>query len=68
MALLTISNEDELLANFQVQLEAFNSHTYNPQEFEHILNHLGKGNTSSKSSNPRDRFAVKRDTETLYVR
>ena len=65
---VNISNEDELLANFQMQLEAFNSHTYTPQEFEQILNHLGKGNVFEKARTLRDRVAIRRDYETIYVR
>ena len=65
---VTITNEDELLGNLKTQLEAFNGHTYTDQEFEHILNHLGKGNIFEKARTLRDRFAIKRDAETLYVR
>lgn len=63
-----VTNEEELLGNLKTQLEAFNGHTYTDQEFEQILNHLGKGNVFEKARTLRDRFAIKQDSETLYVR
>jgi type I restriction enzyme R subunit len=62
-----ISSEEQVLRNLKAQLEAFNNHVYTDFEFEQILNHLGKGNVFQKAATLRDRFAIKRDDETLYV-
>lgn len=62
-----VSNEQVVLDNLKAQLEAFNNHTYTDFEFEQILNHLGKGNVFQKAATLRDRFAIKREDETLYV-
>lgn len=65
---VTIRDEDELLANLKSELEALNGHAYTDFEFDQILNHLSKGNVFEKASTLRDRFALKREDETLYVR
>ncbi len=62
-----ISNENDVLDNLKEQLEAFNNHSYSNIEFQHILNHLSKGNVYKKAAILRQRFAIKREDETLYV-
>ena len=63
-----IQDEESLLANLKDQLEKFNGTSFSQREFEHILNHLGKGNVFERAKTLRDRFALHRDDgETTYL-
>jgi type I restriction enzyme, R subunit len=51
--------------NLRAQLEKFNATTFSDTEWAQVLNHLNKGNRFDKAKTLRDRFAVKRDDETV---
>ncbi len=64
-----IHDEDGILANLKVQLEAFNDTEFSDKEFDAIHNHLAKGNVFEKAKTLRDRFQLNRDNgDSFYVR
>jgi type I restriction enzyme R subunit len=64
-----IPDGDALVSNLKSQLEAFNSTTFTPKEFDAIINHLAKGNVFEKAKTLRDRFQLtKEDGTSFYVR
>ncbi|MCP4266306.1 MAG: hypothetical protein GY777_12150, partial [Candidatus Brocadiaceae bacterium] len=65
----SIHDEDGLLSNLKIQLEAFTQTAFSDKEFGAILNHLSKGNVFAKARTIRDRFQLNRDSgESFYVR
>ncbi|WNB17550.1 type I restriction endonuclease subunit R [Marivirga arenosa] len=65
---VAITDGQALTQNLKAQLEAFNDVKLSSQEFDQILNHLGKGNVFEKAKTLRDRFAFKReDGEAVYI-
>lgn len=68
-ARIRIHDEASLLANLKQQLELFNNIQLSNREFEHILNHLAKGNVFEKAKTLHDRFQFTSDAgESVYVR
>lgn len=65
---VSVTNEEELLANLKKQLERHNKTTLDDIEFARILNHLNKGNVFEKAKILRDKYALSReDGTTKYI-
>lgn len=63
-----ISNDKELSNNLKSQLEKHNNTTFSDNEFVLIRNHLDKGNIFESAKTLRDKFALKRDDNSIkYV-
>ena len=61
-----IKNEDQLIANFKVQLEKLNKKelngtTISDEEFDRILTYLDSGSIFDKADKLRDEYTIKRD-------
>ncbi len=65
-ASVKIDDTDALIANLRTQLEKFNQTAFSDAEFSRILNHLNKGDRFAKAKTLRDRFALKRDDESVF--
>ena len=66
---IKLTNENELLENFKIQLQKLNNIIFSEREFDHICNHLDKGSIFQKSKILRDRFVIKRpNNENIYIR
>ena len=46
---IKLTNENELLENFKIQLQKLNNIIFSEREFDHICNHLDKGSIFQKS-------------------
>jgi len=65
---VVIDNEVGMLANLKSQLEIHNRLTFTNNEFSRILNHLNTGGVFERAKVLRDRFALKRDDDSVaYV-
>lgn len=65
---IKVADEKELESNLKVQIEKHNKIKLNEQEFEKVLNHLGKGNVFERAKILRDRMKLKReDGEVVYI-
>ena len=64
---IQIRNEPDLNANFKRQLELHNKTVFTDDEFERILIHLDGGSVFAKAKKLRDRYALTRNNETLYI-
>lgn len=65
---VSITTEEQLIANLKKQLEHNYNTTFSAAEFHQITNHLNKGNIFEKAHTLRNRFDVKRDDgTTLYI-
>jgi type I restriction enzyme R subunit len=65
---VVIDNEAGMLANLKKQLEVHNNLTFTNNEFSRILNHLNTGGVFERAKVLRDRFALKRDDNSVsYV-
>jgi type I restriction enzyme R subunit len=65
---VVIDNEAGMLDNLKRQLEVHNNLTFTNNEFSRILNHLNTGGVFERAKVLRDRFALKRDDESVaYV-
>jgi type I restriction enzyme R subunit len=65
---VVIDNEAGMLANLKKQLEVHNKLTFTNNEFNRILNHLNTGGVFDRAKVLRDRFALKRDDDSVaYV-
>ena len=65
---VTISNNDELLANLKAQLEKHNKITLSDNEFSKILNKLDSGNVFDRAKILRDKLLIQRDNnEPLWL-
>jgi type I restriction enzyme R subunit len=65
---VVIDNEAGMLANLKKQLEVHNNLTFTDNEFSRILNHLNTGGVFERAKVLRDRFALKRDDDSVsYV-
>jgi type I restriction enzyme R subunit len=65
---MVIDNEAGMLANLKKQLEVHNKLTFTDNEFSRILNHLNTGGVFERAKVLRDRFALKRDDDSVaYV-
>ncbi len=65
---VVIDNEAGMLANLKKQLEVHNKITFTNNEFNRILNHLNTGGVFDRAKVLRDRFALKRDDDSVaYV-
>lgn len=62
---ITIDNEAEMLANLRQQLEVHNKLFFTNNEFSRILNHLNTGGVFERAKVLRDRFALKRDDDSV---
>lgn len=65
---IKIKNEDQLNANFKIQLEKLNEKELNGkpltnEEFERILIYLDSGSIFDKAQKLRDEYTIKRDDE-----
>ena len=66
---IKLTNENELLENFKIQLQKLNNIIFSEREFDHICNHLDKGSIFQKSKILRDRYVIKRpNNENIYIR
>lgn len=64
-----ITDSAALVSNLKQQLEAFNDLKFTDKEFDHILNHLAKGNVFEKAENLRGRFQFFNEAgEPVYIR
>ncbi len=65
---VVIDNEAGMLANLKSQLEVHNKITFTNNEFNRILNHLNTGGVFDRAKVLRDRYALKRDDDSVaYV-
>jgi type I restriction enzyme R subunit len=62
---IVIDNEAGMLANLKKQLEVHNKFTFTNNEFNRILNHLNTGGVFDRAKVLRDRFALKRDDDSV---
>jgi type I restriction enzyme R subunit len=62
---VVIDNEAGMLANLKKQLAVHNNLTFTDNEFSHILNHLNSGGVFDRAKILRDRFALKRDDDSV---
>lgn len=62
---VVIDNEAGMLANLKIQLEVHNKLTFTHNEFNRILNHLNTGGVFDRAKVLRDRFALKRDDDSV---
>ncbi len=62
---MVISDAVALEANLRAQLEKFNETKFSDTEWARIENHLKKGDRFDKAKTLRDRFALKRDDESV---
>lgn len=62
---VVLADTTALTINLRLQLEKFNETTFSDSEFARILNHLNKGDRFQKAKTLRDRYALKRDDETV---
>jgi len=63
---VVISDAKALAANVRAQLEKFNETNFSDTEWARVENHLKKGDRFDKAKTLRDRFALKRDDETVF--
>lgn len=63
-----IKDESELKQNLKSQLEKFNKIDLTDEEFDRILTHLEGGSVFDKAKKLRDRYALRRDDETIYIK
>jgi type I restriction enzyme R subunit len=65
---IVLEDADALVVNLKNQLEKFNKTKFSDGEFKRILSYLNKGDRFAKAKTLRDRFLLKRDSETTsYV-
>ena len=65
---VVIDNEAGMLSNLKSQLEVHNKITFTNNEFSRILNHLNTGGVFDRAKVLRDRYALKRDDDSVaYV-
>jgi len=64
---LKISDKKGLEENLKSQIELFNKVTLSDEEFNKILLYLESGTIFDKAKKLRDKYAVKRDDETIYL-
>jgi type I restriction enzyme, R subunit len=66
---IVLEDTNAMIANLKTQLEKFNETNFSEAEFSRILNHINKGDRFQKAKTLHDRFALKRDDESVfYVR
>ena len=63
---VVIPDAEALAANVRAQLEKFNETNFSDTEWARVENHLKKGDRFDKAKTLRDRFALKRDDETVF--
>lgn len=64
---IKISDENGLKDNFKSQIERFNKIELTDEEFNKILLHLESGTIFDKAKKLRDKYALKREDEVLYI-
>jgi len=62
-----VSNEDGLKLNLKSQIERYNKIELTDDEFNKILLHLESGTIFDKAKKLRDKYALKRDDEVIYI-
>jgi type I restriction enzyme, R subunit len=62
-----INDETELNSNFRRQLELHNKIKLTDDEFDRILTHLDGGSVFAKAKKLRDKYALKREKEVIYI-
>lgn len=65
---IKIKNEDELIANFKIQLERLNKCELTDEEFNKILLFLDKGSIFDKAKKLRDHFFIDRKDNPFYIK
>lgn len=65
---IVINDEKDLNANFKRQLEKLNKISLTDDEFTRIYNHLNGGSKFDKAKKLRDRYALEREDETVYIK
>ena len=65
---INIKNEEELNANFKVQLEKLNGCELTDEEFDRVLSHLDSGSIFDKAKKLRDHFFIEREGESFFIK
>lgn len=65
---INIKNEEELNANFKVQLEKLNKCQLTDEEFNSILQHLDSGSIFDKAKKLRDHFYIEREDKSFFIK
>ena len=65
---INIKNEEELNANFKIQLEKLNRCELTDEEFNRILQYLDSGTIFDKAKKLRDRFYIEREDESFFIK
>ena len=65
---INIKNEEELNANFKVQLEKLNRRELTDEEFNRVLQYLDSGTIFDKAKKLRDHFYIERDEESFFIK
>ncbi len=63
-----IANEDELIANFRIQLEKFNNCHLTDEEFNKVLLHLDQGSIFDRAKKLRDHYFIDRKDNPFYIK
>ena len=64
---INIKNEEELNANFKVQLEKLNRRELTDEEFNRVLQYLDSGTIFDKAKKLRDHFYIEREEESFFI-
>ena len=65
---IKIRNEEELIANFKVQLERLNKCELTDEEFKKVLLFLDQGSIFDKAKKLRDHFFIDRKDNPFYIK
>ncbi len=65
---INIKNEEELNANFKVQLEKLNRCDLTDEEFNRVLQYLDSGTIFDKAKKLRDHFFIEREEESFFIK
>ena len=65
---VTIRNEDDLNANFKIQLEKLNKCSLSDEEFNKVLQYLDQGSIFDKAKKLRDYFFIERAEDSFYIK
>ena len=65
---IKIRNEDDLIANFKIQLEKLNKCKLTDEEFNKILLFLDQGSIFDKAKKLRDHFFIDRKDNPIYIK
>ncbi|MBE6494607.1 MAG: type I restriction endonuclease subunit R [Methanosphaera stadtmanae] len=65
---IKLDNEDDLNSNFKKQLEKLNNVKLTDEEFDRLLIYLDDGSIFEKSRKLRDKYYIKREDESFYLK